>query len=140
MIFGISELMPGGEFNVRKHLDLTKCTVTIDTWFTKKTMFRYSTVDWDRTKQLIQQIALYHCSWRIDLSMGNTIWANGQWDTSILPDPPKVSFDMPFISIKRWLNDSIGQIVPLQLECCHCKESFNSPGHLLHPLLFNAWD
>lgn len=73
MIFGILELKEGEKFSTDKHLDLSKCTVIIDAWFTNKTMFQYATSDWDKIRQLVQQVSLNHWFWRIDLSVGNTM-------------------------------------------------------------------
>lgn len=73
MLFGIDKVELE-TFDPRLHLDLSRSTITIDTWFTNRTMFHYEPGLWGDIRSVISQVPLNHPYWRVDASLGNDVW------------------------------------------------------------------
>ncbi|UKZ61460.1 uncharacterized protein TrAtP1_002726 [Trichoderma atroviride] len=78
MLLGI-KLTNGEPFDPLVHIDLEGCTVTIDTWATNKTMYNYSSMDWEPLRRLISLVPLSHSYWDVDPTLGDEVW-KGAWD------------------------------------------------------------
>lgn len=72
MLMGFS--IPEGEkFDAVKHIDLSQRTVTIDSWATNRSMWKYSMDDTHLIRDLISRVLPSHCFWRLDSNMGNEV-------------------------------------------------------------------
>lgn len=120
----------GEKFDPLVHIDLDKCTVTIDTWMTNKAMSNYSTDDWSSVRDLISRVPEWHSYWRLDLSLGNGIW-KGKSDMTITPIPPSPSFSMPLVPVEPWVS-SFGEDDTVALYACEeCAATFHTARYLV---------
>lgn len=118
----------GEPFDPLVHIDLEGCTVTIDTWATNKTMYNYSTMDWDSIRKLISKVPLSHSYWDVGPTLGDEMWM-GEWDRTIKPvAPPSPAFRMSLVPIDPWLSGAHDSTV---FKCLDCPENFKTAGLLL---------
>ncbi|KAL6837143.1 hypothetical protein V8C40DRAFT_260171 [Trichoderma camerunense] len=120
----------GEEFDPLTHIDLDKCTMTIDSWITNKAMTNYSTLDVSSVRRLMSNVPIWHSNWRVDLALGDAVWA-GVSDQTITPIPPSPAFNVPLVPIAPWVSGVDNNMAPL-FKCGHCKESFDTAGCLIN--------
>ncbi|KFH44773.1 hypothetical protein ACRE_044230 [Hapsidospora chrysogenum ATCC 11550] len=80
MLFGFTNSEE--TFDPLRHIDLSRCTVTLDTWFTNCGMFDFHPQLWDEVRTTISNVPLHHPLFRVDSAMGDEPWI-GHWDQSI---------------------------------------------------------
>ncbi|KAL6794265.1 hypothetical protein J3E68DRAFT_437429 [Trichoderma sp. SZMC 28012] len=91
-------------------------------------MTNYSTLDASSVRRLMSNVPIWHSNWRVDLALGDAVWA-GVSDQTITPIPPSPAFSMPLVPIAPWISGVDNN--PL-FKCEHCKESFDTAGCLLY--------
>jgi DNA-directed RNA polymerase subunit RPC12/RpoP len=127
MLLGIKPTN-GKPFDPLVHIDLKGCTAAIDTWATNKTMYNYSSMDWDSLRKFISTVPLSHSYWDVDPTLGDEVW-KGAWDRTNKPiAPPSPTFRMSLVPIDPWLS---GTQDPIVFKCLDCPESFKTAGLLL---------
>ncbi|PKK42553.1 hypothetical protein CI102_13034 [Trichoderma harzianum] len=119
----------GQNFDPLIHIDLSLCTVTMDSWATNASMRDYLSIEWNLVRELIRRVPLWHCFWRVDLSLGNTPW-KGTWYQDATPIAPSPAFDIPLLSINRWIPGN-GDTDDEPFRCGGCDRWFQSAGMLL---------
>ncbi|SCO36127.1 uncharacterized protein FFNC_05059 [Fusarium fujikuroi] len=123
MIFGIEDTP---DFDPVQHIDLSCATVTLDTSFTNMAMKNFDTGSWDSLRTILMQVPLHHPFWKVDLSLGDTVWA-GEWDRSIQPQAPTPEFQANLLSIEAWVDEQPRD----PFACAYCGQTFNSAGRLV---------
>ncbi|EWZ42618.1 hypothetical protein FOZG_07486 [Fusarium oxysporum Fo47] len=123
MVFGIEDA-PG--FDPVQHIDLTRATVTLDTGFTNMAMRNFDAGSWDNLRAILMQVPLHHPFWKVDLSLGDSVWA-GEWDRSIQPQAPTPEFQANLLSIEAWVDEQPRD----PFACAYCGQTFNSAGRLV---------
>lgn len=128
MKFGLIEADP---FDPVQHIDLSQCTITIDSVTTNNAMYRYSADSWESIRSALSEVPLHHPFWRVDPALGSEVWG-GHWDTAITPVPPTPDFDMPLLSLDLWVSgQGPEQHSYAPLECSSCHDEFNHIGLLI---------
>ncbi|KAG5827294.1 hypothetical protein H9Q74_002639 [Fusarium xylarioides] len=123
MIFGIEDTP---DFDPVQHINLTCATVTLDTGFTNMAMKNFNAGSWDGLRTILMQVPLYHPFWKVDLSLGDNVWA-GEWDRSIQPQAPTPEFQANLLSIEAWVDEQPRD----PFACAYCGQTFNSAGRLV---------
>ncbi|KAF5536142.1 krueppel like ous 1 [Fusarium mexicanum] len=123
MIFGIED---APDFDPVQHIDLTRATVTLDTGFTNMAMRNFNASSWDSLRTILMQVPLHHPFWKVDLSLGDNVWA-GEWDRSIQPQAPTPEFQANLLSIEAWVDEQPRD----PFACAYCGQTFNSAGRLV---------
>lgn len=118
------------EFDPLTHIDLDKCTMTIDSWTTNKAMNNYSTLDTSSVRRLLSNVPICHSHWRVDLALGDTVWV-GVSDQTIKPIPPSPAFSVPLVPIAPWISSVDNNMAPL-FKCEHCRTKFDTAGCLMN--------
>jgi hypothetical protein len=135
MLFGLTNSEE--TFDPLRHIDLSRCTITLDTWFTNIGMFDYHPELWDECRTLISHVPLHHALFRVDSTMGDEPWI-GQWDQSIMLQRPQAQFRIQLLPVDPWVSGRADHLTPVA--CQECTESFQSIGALVqhcreyHPL------
>lgn len=129
MKFGFVD--PGDEeLDPIRHMDLTKSTVRIDSWFTNRSMRDYSIADWDGIRDMIRLTPLDHMLWAVDRALGDAV-LDGVHDQAVQPRPiapPALADPMPLASLDLWFAvDSEWH----QPRCDQCNVDFCSIGLLV---------
>lgn len=83
-----------GDFDI----DLTKCSIQTDSWFTNKAKFNFSSSDWPEIKNLLMHVPLSHPFYRIPASLGSKLWY-GAWDQRLTPLAPNLELTIPLVPI-----------------------------------------
>ncbi|KAM0549398.1 hypothetical protein ACHAO7_006290, partial [Fusarium culmorum] len=123
MVFGIED---APDFDPIQHIDLSRTTVTIDTSLTNMAMRNYDDGSWDSLRSTLMQVPLHHPFWKVNLSLGNEVWA-GEWDRSVEPLAPTPEFQANLLSIEAWLDEQTRE----PFSCAYCAQIFNSAGQLV---------
>ena len=147
MRLGITEPEGPERFDPVKHIDLDKCTVTIDTVSTNMAMWNYNAESWPMIRDVLASVPLRHPLWRIHDAAGEDIWTLSSARSSSRPaapiDPvgtvapvspgalvtpiaPVPDFDMPLLPIEAWFTDA-----PIRPRCDQCNADFNNVGSLI---------
>ncbi|KAL6407078.1 Krueppel like proteinous protein 1 [Ilyonectria robusta] len=128
MKFGLIEADP---FDPVQHIDLSQCTVTIDSITTNLAMHNFSADSWESIRSALSEVPLHHPFWRVDPGLGSEVWG-AHWDTTITPVPPTPDFDMPLLSLDLWVSgQGPEQHSYAPLECSSCHDKFNHIGLLI---------
>lgn len=125
MKFGISE--PDGlvPFDPVEHIDLSQCTITIDTFATNMAMWNYKPESWPGIRSVLSDVPLRHPLWSIEKSAGEEVWGAAS-DLAIAPIAPVPEFDVPLIPIDAWFSGAA-----LRPRCEQCNADFQSLGSLV---------
>ncbi|CAG9982751.1 unnamed protein product [Clonostachys byssicola] len=116
------------DFDPRIHINLEDSNITVDSFWTNYFMLDFPMHMVPMLREIHRRVPLHHTYWRVDPSMGNTIWGGVQDDT-IEPIPPVPAFDMHLQPIDLWTN---GDNAPIDShDCAHCEDVFSSVGLLL---------
>ncbi|KAM0282169.1 hypothetical protein ACHAPQ_011144 [Fusarium lateritium] len=123
MVFGIADVP---DFDPVQHIDLDLATVTLDTGYTNMAMSNYDTGSWDSLRSILAQIPLHHPFWKVNLSLGDEVWAGG-WDRSVEPQAPTPEFLANLLSIEAWVDEQPRD----PFACAYCARTFNGAGQLV---------
>lgn len=125
---GIEQTEEGEEFDPLVHIDLSLCTIKIESWATNNAKYNYDEGDVGSIRSLISKVPLLGPFWKVDASMGNEPWM-GEWDRSITTIPPSPGVvNTSLVDLEPWISGTEGVDV---YECGHCNETFKSPGLLI---------
>ncbi|KAL7805298.1 hypothetical protein V8C44DRAFT_361122 [Trichoderma aethiopicum] len=127
MFLGILQPGEGETFDPLVHIDMDKCTVTINAWMTNQTMRNYATSDWSSLRDELRMVPLSHPYWRVDPSLGDAMW-KGTSDETITPIRPAPAFSMPLMPITPWIHGPDGNLAFSIFKCEHCTARFDTPG------------
>ncbi|KAI5458787.1 hypothetical protein BGZ63DRAFT_407169 [Mariannaea sp. PMI_226] len=125
MQFGITEPVGLESFDPVRHIDLSKCTITIDTIATNMGMWNHHRDSWPQIREILRAVPLRHPLWRIDDCAGNNIWG-AMADPTINPTVPVAEFDVPLVPIDAWFQSSV-----LRPRCEPCNVEFQNLGLLV---------
>lgn len=119
------------DFDPIRHIDLARCTVTMDAWFTNGTMGDNHPTAWSDCRLAISQVPLHHPLFRVDPSMGSSMW-RGSWDQTATLQAPSPQFEMQLVPLGPWISDDARSSQPfLPIACTLCAEEFLSIGRLV---------
>lgn len=127
MLFGISEPQGLESFDAVKHIDLDKCTITIDTQATNMAMWNYENTSWNGLRSALARIPLRHPLWRIAEDAGNAIWK--VMSEATIAKMPTPTFDVPLVPLGSWFSPSSSSLQP---RCDQCDKDFVSIGSLIN--------
>lgn len=116
------------EFDPLVHIDLSRCTVKIESWATNKSKSNHDESDVSSIRSLISKVPISGPFWDVDLLMGNKPW-NREYDQSTTPVPPSPGVvNTNLVNIDTWISGAEDTNV---YKCGHCNETFKTPGLLI---------
>lgn len=125
---GVAQMEKDENFDPLVHIDLSHCTVKIESWATNKAKKNYNEGDISSIRSLISKVPISGPLWDVDQSMGDEPW-KGESDRSTPTIPPSSRVvDTNLVDIGPWVSGAEGID---DYECRHCKETFNTPGLLI---------
>lgn len=127
MLFGIREGAQRNTFDPVRDIDLAQCTVTIDTGATNVAMWNWKPEAWLSIRKTLESVPLEHPLWKIDNSLGQSVWGITSASTGSEPTMPDPAFKIPLLSIDSWFS---GQ--PVTLQCTECGVDFQTIGQQLY--------
>lgn len=107
--------------------DLSKCTITIDSFATNTAMGFSSTDYWPKILALLRTVPVQTPLWRMDKSLGMSRWASKSATTGITPRPPTIRFIMPLLDLNLWVSQH-QEDISAYFRCPTCNIHFNSIG------------
>ena len=114
------------EFDPLRHIDLAQSTVTVDSWFTNRTMHCFNVSDWPSMRELITRLPIQGPFWNPDLTMGDEPWA-GASNQDIVPQAPLPGYNIPLLPTELWM----GADDEIVFSCGACVETFQDSGSLI---------
>lgn len=114
-------------FNPVEDIDLSCCTIAIDTQLTNMAMKNYPRESWPSIRANFCQVPLHHPFWRIDPSVGSEVWGAEGIKTSSLPPTPE--FDVALLPVEAWLQGDVEH--QHNFSCLECGSEENSAGSLI---------
>ncbi|KAL0472562.1 hypothetical protein QR685DRAFT_605433 [Neurospora intermedia] len=120
---------PQRSVNPINDFDLSKCTITIDSFATNFAMGFSSTDYWPKILALLRAVPMQTPLWRMNKSLGMSRWASKSTTTtsSITPRPPTTRFIMPLLDLNLWVSQH-QEDISAYFRCPTCNIHFNSIG------------
>jgi len=123
----------GQQFDAVRHFDLTRCTITLDSWSTNLAMRNWTPESWEGIRTAVSRVPLHHSFWRVHPSLGEDM-RRGSWDRQVRPQPPTPVFEMALLPIDAWVSNH-QKALPTP-HCTVCNQQFQTVGCLVR----HCWD
>lgn len=126
MRFGITGGIPPASFDPVEHIDMNRCTVTIDAAVTNISMWNYEVSSWDGIRKHIASLPIQRPLWRIEETAGQRVWCGIRCTDIELAMPSAESDTGSLMSIDPWFSGAA-----VALRCELCGTTFQSLGSLV---------